>query len=71
VQGLESWVLTPRIMGNRTGLHPMAITVSILFWTTALGGIAGLVFAVPLTAFLVTVWRFLRRKYWSADSAAK
>jgi predicted PurR-regulated permease PerM len=69
VQGVESWVLTPQIMGNRTGLHPMAITISFLFWTTALGGFAGLVLAVPLTAFLVIVWRFLRLKYW-ADPAA-
>ena len=67
VQMTEGWVLTPRIMGKQTGLHPMAITVAIFFWTTALGGLAGLVMAVPLTAFLVTAWRFVRKKYLAAD----
>jgi predicted PurR-regulated permease PerM len=66
VQALEGWVITPKIMGDRTGLHPMAITVAILFWGTALGGPLGLVLAVPLTAFLVTAWRFVRKKYLDA-----
>jgi len=65
VQATEGWVITPKIMGDRTGLHPMAITVAIFFWGTAFGGIAGLVLAVPLTAFLVTAWRFVRKKYLS------
>jgi predicted PurR-regulated permease PerM len=63
VQALEGWVLTPRIMGQRTGLHPVAIIVAVFFWGKALGGILGMMLAVPLTAFLVTVWRFVRRKY--------
>jgi len=63
VQVLEGWAITPKIMGDRTGLHPMAITVAIFFWGTALGGVLGLVLAVPLTAFLVTAWRFVRKKY--------
>ena len=66
VQMTEGWVLTPKIMGDRTGLHPMAITVAIFFWGTALGGPLGLVLAVPLTAFLVTAWRFARKKYLDA-----
>jgi predicted PurR-regulated permease PerM len=68
VQATEGWVLTPRIMGRQTGLHPMAITVAIFFWGTALGGLPGLVLAVPLTAFLVTAWRFARKKYFNADA---
>ncbi len=68
VQAAESWVLTPKIMGDRTGLHPMAITVAILFWGTALGGPLGMVLAVPLTAFLVTAWRFVRKKYFEAEA---
>ena len=30
VQLIESYVLTPRVMGDRTGLHPMVIIVAIL-----------------------------------------
>ena len=63
VQQIEGWFLTPRIMGNRTGLHFMAIIVAIFFWGTALGGILGMILAIPLTAFLASFWRLLREKY--------
>lgn len=63
VQMIEGYVLTPRIMGDRTGLHPLAIIVAVFFWGTALGGILGMILAIPLTAFGVVVWRLLREKY--------
>jgi predicted PurR-regulated permease PerM len=66
VQLIESWFLTPRIMGQQTGLHPVAIIVAIFFWGQALGGVLGMMLAVPLTAFFVTAWRFVRRKYFNA-----
>ncbi len=67
VQAIEGWFLTPRIMGKQTGLHPMAIIVAVFFWGKALGGILGMMLAVPLTAFFVTAWRFVRREYFNAD----
>ena len=63
VQAVEAYVLTPRIMGDRTGLHPLAVIVAIFFWGTALNGILGMILAIPLTAFLVVVWRLARDKY--------
>lgn len=66
VQLLDGWFLTPRIMGRQTGLHPVAIIVAVFFWAKALGGVLGMVLAVPLTAFFVTAWRFVRRKYFAA-----
>jgi predicted PurR-regulated permease PerM len=63
VQLVEGYVLTPRIMGKRTGLHPMAIVVAILFWGSALGGLTGMILAIPLTAFFVVFWRLLKNKY--------
>ena len=63
VQSIESYVLTPRIMGNRTGLHPMVIIVAVFFWGTAIQGLLGMILAIPLTAFLVVFWRLLREKY--------
>lgn len=63
VQGIEGWVLTPRIMGRQTGLHPVAVIFAILFWGTALDGLLGMVLAIPLTAFFVTVWRLVKYKY--------
>jgi predicted PurR-regulated permease PerM len=63
VQAIEAYLLTPRIMGDRTGLHPMAVIVAIFFWGTALDGILGMILAIPLTAFLVVVWRLARERY--------
>jgi predicted PurR-regulated permease PerM len=63
VQTIEGYLLTPKIMGDRTGLHPMVIIVAIFFWGTALGGILGMILAIPLTAFLVVFWRLAKEKY--------
>lgn len=65
VQNIEGWFLTPKIMGDRTGLHPVTIIFSIFFWGTALGGILGMILAIPLTAFFVTAWRLVKLKYLS------
>ena len=56
VQLIESWLLTPKIMADRSGLHPAVVVISLFFWGTALGGIIGMVLAVPLTAFFVAIW---------------
>ena len=66
VQVIEAWFLTPRIMGRQTGLHPVTIIVAIFFWGSALGGILGMILAVPLTAFFVTAWRLVKQKYLAA-----
>jgi predicted PurR-regulated permease PerM len=63
VQMIEGYILTPRIMGDRTGLHPLTIIIAIFFWGSALGGILGMILAIPLTAFLVVLWRLAREKY--------
>ena len=63
VQQIESWILTPKIMGDRTGLHFIAIMIAIFFWGAALGGILGMILAIPLTAFLASLWRLAREKY--------
>jgi hypothetical protein len=69
VQSVEGWFLTPKIMGQRTGLHPVIIIISIFFWGTALDGILGMLLAIPITAFVVTAWRLGKRKYLKPLSA--
>ncbi len=66
VQLVEGWLLTPRIMGQQTGLHPVAIIFAVFFWGHAFGGVLGMLLAVPLTAFFVTAWRLARKKYFAA-----
>lgn len=63
VQCIEGYVLTPKIMGDRTGLHPGVIMFAIFFWGTALSGIAGMILAIPFTAFIVVFWRLARERY--------
>lgn len=63
VQCIEGYYLTPKIMGERTGLHPLMIIVAIFFWGSVFGGITGMVLAIPLTAFLVVFWRLAKSKY--------
>jgi predicted PurR-regulated permease PerM len=63
VQLFEGYVMVPKIMGDRTGLHPMVIMIAMFFWGSALGGIFGMILAIPLTAFAVVLWRLMREKY--------
>lgn len=63
VQVIESYLLTPKIMGDKTGLHPLVIILSLFFWGTALDGILGMILAIPLTASLVVTWYLIKKKY--------
>ncbi len=67
VQLIEGYLLTPNIMGRSTGLHPLVIIIAIFFWGKALGGILGMILAIPLTAFFVVAWRLVRKKYLNAQ----
>ncbi|HSF14301.1 MAG TPA: AI-2E family transporter [Vicinamibacteria bacterium] len=63
VQLIEGYYLTPKVMGGRTGLHPLTIMLALFFWGTAFDGIAGMILAIPLTAFIVVLWRLVRTRY--------
>lgn len=52
VQTLEGFVISPRIMKGRVGLHPLTIIIAVMVGTTLLGGVLGGVLAIPLTAVL-------------------
>ena len=52
VQTLEGLVISPKIMGDRVGLHPLTIIVAVMVGTTLMGGIIGGILAIPLTAAL-------------------
>jgi predicted PurR-regulated permease PerM len=56
VHMVENWFLGPRIVGNKTGLHPVSVVLSILIWGHLLGFI-GVLLAVPLTSTLTVLFR--------------
>ncbi len=51
-QALEGYLVTPRIMANRMNIHPVVVIVS-LFIGAKLYGLAGMIIALPVAAFLV------------------
>jgi predicted PurR-regulated permease PerM len=60
VQTLESLVVSPKIMGDRVGLHPLTIIIAVMVGTTLLGGLLGGILAIPLTAALrVIMFRYV------------
>lgn len=60
VVSLENFFYSPRIMGNRVGLHPLVIIVAVLVGITFLGGVLGGVLAIPLAAALrVILFRYV------------
>ena len=52
VQTIEGLVISPKIIGDRVGLHPLTIIVALMVGTTLLGGLLGGLLAIPLTATL-------------------
>ena len=63
VQALEGLFISPKIMGDRVGLHPLAIIIAVMTGTTLLGGILGGILAIPLAAALrVIMVRYVWKK---------
>ena len=68
VQTLEGLIISPKILGDRVGLHPLTIIIAVMVGTTLLGGILGGILAIPLTAALrVVMFRYV----WKADAATR
>lgn len=62
VQQIDALFITPRVVGEAVGLHPMTVIASVLVWGLLLGGLLGAILAVPLTAsvkvlFQRYIWR--------------
>ncbi len=53
-QILEGYVLTPLLVGNRVGLHPLWVMFALMAGAT-LGGIGGMMLAVPISVILSVV----------------
>ena len=64
-QLLESYVLTPRLVGERIGLSPVGVILALLVFGS-LFGFFGMLFALPVSAVLVVVSRLIREAYFSS-----
>ncbi|GAB3506976.1 AI-2E family transporter [Pseudoxanthomonas daejeonensis] len=65
-QMLESYVLTPRIVGDKIGLHPMAVIFAIMAGGQ-LFGFVGMLLALPVAAVANVLLRFAKERYRESD----
>lgn len=60
-QQIENNFITPQILGRQLGLHPLIIIFSLLLGAQ-FGGLAGMLFAVPVAAVIKVVLEFFLEK---------
>ena len=65
-QLIESFVLTPRLVGERIGLHPLAVILALMAFGQVLGFV-GVLMALPASAVLLVGLRRLRHQYLQSD----
>lgn len=56
VQSIQDLVLTPKIMGNVTGMGPAMILLCLSIWGSLLG-IVGMIIALPITTLLISYYK--------------
>lgn len=61
-QMIEGFLLTPKIMADQSGLPPALVVISVFFWGIVLGGVVGMILAVPLTAFFLALWKHMKAR---------
>lgn len=61
-QGLESGIITPKLVGEKVGLHPVWIIFGMLAGA-ALFGFIGVLIAVPVSAVIGVLIRFAMSRY--------
>jgi predicted PurR-regulated permease PerM len=71
-QMFEGLYISPKIIGDRVGMHPVIVIVAILVGTTLMGGIIGGLLAIPMAAALRTLFaRYIwKQKQAQAQPAA-
>jgi len=65
-QVLEGFFLTPRLVGERIGLNPLAVIFALLAFGQ-LFGFVGVLLALPTSAVLMVAFKHLRRHYLSSS----
>ena len=67
---IESFFLTPLLVGERIGLHPAVVLFSLLA-CGQLFGFVGLFFALPLSASIAVGLKYAEAKYFTSDTYLK
>ena len=65
-QLMEGYVLVPRLVGNKIGLHPVAVIFAVLAGGQ-LFGFLGVLLALPAAAVIMVVLRYVYERYQVSD----
>lgn len=65
-QLLESYVLTPRIVGDKIGLHPVAVIFAVMAGGQ-LFGFLGMLLALPVAAIINVLLRYAHERYQQSE----
>lgn len=65
IQGIEGFVLQPKIVGKGAGLHPLAVMLALIFGAQI--GIGGMILAIPIACvikvlFIEFYWRSIENR---------
>lgn len=66
VQGLEGYVITPRIVGEKVGLTPVVVIIALLLGAELLG-VLGVLLALPAAGILRVLWPDIVEVYTSSE----
>ena len=61
-QVIESYILTPYLVGDRIGLHPVVVIIALLAGGQ-LFGFVGILLGLPIAAVVMVLLRFAHQNY--------
>jgi predicted PurR-regulated permease PerM len=67
---LESYILVPKLVGDRIGLHPVAVIFAVLAFGELFGFI-GILLALPMASIALVLLRYLRDRYEASELYAR
>jgi predicted PurR-regulated permease PerM len=69
-QSLEGMILTPLLVGDKIGLHPVAVIFAVMAGGQ-LFGFVGVLIALPVAAVVVVILRHMREVYTASELYGK
>ncbi|HQD76895.1 MAG TPA: AI-2E family transporter [Bacillota bacterium] len=67
IHQLEGSIISPKILGDKVGLHPLVVIVSLLIGGE-LYGLVGMLLAVPVSAILKVIFKYFIYRFKAADN---
>lgn len=64
VQSLDGMLITPRVIGERAGIHPVIVIVSIIAFGESFGFL-GVILAIPVIALARQLWLVVQEAYFN------